>query len=112
MPKRTREHELEALSRHQLHDLFIKAGWTVEDIQHDYGEDLFVRIFNQGHATHWTFFVQAKATDHIERYRSKDGKSLSYPLDRDHLDSWVKFWEPVILTLWDAQSGVTYWAAI
>lgn len=112
MPKRTRAHELEAQSRLALHVLFTGAGWTVQDIQHDYGEDLFVRIFNKGRATHWTFFVQAKATDHIESYRSKDGKTLTYPIDRDHLDTWVKFWEPVILTLWDAQSDVTYWIPI
>lgn len=74
MPKRPRSHELEKISRNQLHELFTKAGWVVWDLQPDYGEDLFVRIFTDNRASHYSFFVQAKATDHIERYIRKDGK--------------------------------------
>jgi Domain of unknown function (DUF4365) len=37
---------------------------------------------------------------------------LSFPIDVDHLEYWKQFWEPVILTVWDAQSNVTYWEII
>ncbi len=60
----------------------------------------------------YSFFVQAKATDHIERYSQKDGKHLSYPIASDHLEHWSRFWEPVILTVWDAKTGITYWQII
>ena len=112
MPKRPRSHELESLSRNILCNLFIQVGWVVEDLQHDYGEDLLVRIFEQGLATHLSFFVQAKATDHIDKYMRKDGKSLTYPIKLTHVKHWNKFWEPVILTIWDAKSNTTYWESI
>src|SRR6266478_1163953 len=67
MPKRPRSHEIEEFSRGRLRDLFGRLGWVVWDLHPDYGEDLLVRIFTNGAATHYSFFVQAKATDHIDR---------------------------------------------
>jgi hypothetical protein len=112
MPNRPRSHELEEYSRNRLHDVFTQVGWVVWDLHPDYGEDLLVRAFVNNTATHYSFFVQAKATDHIERYMHKDGKSLSFPIKVDHIEYWGQFWEPVILTVWDAKSDVTYWEII
>jgi len=112
MPKRPRTHKLEEISRNQLHNVFTQMGWVVWDLHPDYGEDLLVRIFINDVATRYSFFVQAKATDHIDRYIRKDGKSLSFPIDADHIEYWKQFLEPVILTVWDAKSGVTYWELI
>jgi hypothetical protein len=78
----------------------------------DYGEDLLVRLFAEGNATHYSFFVQAKATDHIDRYIDKTEQYLSFPVDVEHLEHWKRFWEPVILTVWDADSDITYWEII
>jgi Domain of unknown function (DUF4365)/Phage integrase family len=66
-------------------------------------------IFTNGAATHYSFFVQAKATDHIDRYIDKEGTCLNFPIDVDHLKYWEQFWEPVILTVWDSVSDITYW---
>ena len=112
MPKRIRSHELEILSRNHLHKLFEEHNCVVWDLYPDYGEDLFVRIFIDKLATHYSFFVQAKATDHLERYLYRDEKHLSFPIASDHLEHWSRFWEPVILTVWDAKSGITYWQTI
>lgn len=112
MPKRTRSHLIESESRRRLHDLFEQSGWVVWDLHPDYGEDFLVRIFNSGIATHYSFFVQAKATEHIDRYLSKDGKYLSFPIDLGHLEHWEQFWEPVVLTVWDAKTDTTYWEII
>src|SRR5205814_736588 len=30
----------------------------------------------------------------------------------DHIEYWRQFWEPVILTVWDAKSNITYWESI
>jgi Domain of unknown function (DUF4365) len=84
-PKRPRSHELETLSRNRLHNIFTQTGWVVEDLDDDYGEDLLVRIFEDGMATPFSFFVQIKATDHINRYLHANGKSLSFPIDVDYL---------------------------
>ena len=112
MPKRPRSHEIEELSRNRLHHIFGKLGWVVWDLHPDYGEDLLVRIFIDSTATHYSFFVQAKATDNINRYIDKDGKHLNYSIDIEHLKHWSTFWEPVILTIWDAKSDITYWSII
>lgn len=78
MPRRARSHKLEELSRIQLRNLFSQLGWVVWDLNPDYGEDLLVRIFTNEMATHYSFFVQAKATDHIDRYMDKEEKYLSF----------------------------------
>jgi len=112
MPKRTRSHELEDLSRNRLHRIFEGIGWTVEDIAKDYGEDLLVRIFEHGSATPLKFFVQAKATDNIARYLKKGRDIFNLPVDNEHLDQWNGFHEPVFLTIWDSRSDNTYWVCI
>lgn len=73
MPQRPRSHEVEDLSRNRLRDAFNGVGWTVEDLRKDYGEDLLVRIFDNGIATPLSFFVQAKGTDVIQNYASATG---------------------------------------
>jgi hypothetical protein len=112
MPKRPRSHELEDLSRNRLHNIFVSNGCVVEDLHKDYGEDLLVRIFEQGKATPFAFFVQAKATDHIDQYMHKNRRKLSFPIDLEHINHWNQFWEPVILTVWDANSDITYWESV
>lgn len=112
MPRRTRSHELEDLSRNRLHQVFEANGWTVEDLSKDYGEDLLVRIFRRGATTPLSFFVQAKATDDLNQYLNKRSGQIRYPLNRDHVDHWRKFHEPIIMTLWDSRSDVTYWTCV
>ena len=112
MPNRTRSHQLEDFSRNRLHSLFEEAGWTVEDLSKDYGEDLLVRIFENGNTTPLSFFVQAKATDNLSRYLDRNSNSFRYPLSHAHLTHWERFQEPVILTLWNSQSDITYWTCI
>lgn len=112
MPKRTRSHELEETSRVRLREAFNKCGWVVWDLHPDYGEDLLVRIFIDGMASHYSFFVQAKATDHIEKYLDKESKYIHFPIDVEHLTYWEQFGEPVVLTVWDAISDITYWEII
>jgi Domain of unknown function (DUF4365) len=112
VPKRPRSHELETLSCNQLRNIFTDIGWTVEDLRHDYGEDLLIRIFKNERTTPYSFFIQAKATDNIDRYIRTDKKCLHFPIDTEHIEHWKEFWEPVILTLYDAQSDITYWEPI
>jgi hypothetical protein len=112
MPKRPRSHVLEDLSRIRLHEAFEKEGWTVEDLAKDYGEDLLVRIFENGQATPYSFFVQAKSSDHIEKYFSSDTRYIKLAVELGHVRHWIRFLEPVILTIWDSCSDTTYWACV
>lgn len=112
MPNRPRSHILEDLSRSQLHQAFERECWTVEDLTKDYGEDLLVRIFEGGHATPYSFFVQAKATDHIEKHMSKGSETICVTVELGHVRHWIRFQEPVFLTVWDSASGATYWVCV
>jgi hypothetical protein len=112
MPKRPRSHLIEDQSRQRLRDLFGQLGWVMRDLYPDYGEDFLVRVFNNGIATHYSFFIQAKGTDHIEKCIRKNKEYLTYPVDIEHLEHWENFWEPVVLTVWDSKSDTTYWEII
>ncbi|WP_167487950.1 DUF4365 domain-containing protein [Nocardia terpenica] len=93
----------------KLRSAFLSAGWTVEELNSDYGDDLQVRIFDQGVATPYLFFVQAKHVEHGSKYRSRDGRYVSYRFERRHLESWETLWQPVVLTLWDVERDQIYW---
>lgn len=112
MPKRTRSHELEDLAFNGLSTIFNRCGWTVERIQKDYGEDLIVKIFVNGKATPLFFFVQSKASDSADEFLICNGRYLSIPLPTDHVTLWAEFWEPVVLTLWDAKKDRFYWETV
>jgi hypothetical protein len=108
-PHRPRSHQIADKSIVRLEDAFVSAGWTVEDLAKDYGEDLLVRIFKDGMATPYTFYVQAKSSDNIARYLRKKDDYIHFPFNAQHLTHWNDFWEPVVITIWDSQADVTYW---
>ena len=112
MPTRPRAHIAEDLSRNCLHAIFEEAGWVVEDIVKDYGEDLLVRIFTRGKATPFKFFVQVKATDNISRFITGDGHIIRFPVKKKHISQWKEFNEPVILAIWDSRSKSIYWTYV
>jgi hypothetical protein len=112
MPNRPRSHVLEAEARDRLREAFTRRGWTVEDLRNDYGEDMLVRIFDDGRATPWMFFVQSKATDNVERPLRRSGKQLRVAVRRATLAHWHRLWEPVLLTVWSPERGETYWETV
>jgi hypothetical protein len=100
------------MARERLRTIFADQGWTVEDLREDYGEDLLVRIFASAKATEYSFYVQLKATEHIDRYLTKQAAYIFYPISTPHLEHWSRFWEPVLLILWDAKGQRFYWECI
>jgi len=89
LPKRPRPHILEDISLNRLHEAFVHEGWTVENLTKDYGEDLLVRIFERGVTTPFSFFVQAKATDDVDKLRSKKTARISYRVESGYVLHWV-----------------------
>src|SRR5712664_1653555 len=109
MARRPRSHQIEDLSRDRVRSAFNSLGWTVEDLRKDYGEDLLVRIFETGVATPLMFFTQCKGTDSVENYISRGKRKLLFPVKMRHIEHWDRFWEPVILSVWDSKTDRTYW---
>ncbi len=63
MPSRTREHELETISRNRLR-ASLPARWLFRDLNDDYGIDGQIEVFSpNGDSTGLLFLVQLKATD-------------------------------------------------
>jgi hypothetical protein len=112
MPKRPRAHVIEDLARAHLLKACSSLDWTVEFLNKDYGEDALVRIFEFENATPWAFYVQLKSTDNLETYVVDDGDAISYPIKADHAEHWNRFWEPVILVVYDARSNTSYWEIV
>ncbi len=112
MPRRPRTHQLADQAINRLHAQFEHQGWTVEDLSKDYGEDLFVRIFENEVASPYAFFVQAKATDKRANYLRPKADALLFPIETGHLRHWVRFSEPVFLTLYDSSSDQTFWVCV
>ena len=112
MPNRPRSHILEDQARAQLIKLFSNAGWSVERLSEDYGEDFLVRIFDNEQSTPWNFFVQSKATDNISKFKLRRHSAFSYPFKTDHLCHWRSFSEPVLVTITDVKTGNVYWECV
>lgn len=112
MPRRPRQHVLEALARAELHKAFAKQGWTAEDLSQDYGEDLLVRIFSHGAATPLSFFVQSKSTDRVVKVIHESEECVRVRVSTEHVAHWNEIRQPVLLTLFEASTAVTYWEIV
>lgn len=112
MPKRPSSHALGDKAHNRIRQIFIDADWTVSEIHPDYGEDLFVRIFNKGLSRPLYFFVQSKGCEDITDYLIRGGTIVSYPVSTDHIEDWKHFLEPVILTVWDSKTKIAYWQIV
>lgn len=103
MPKRVRNHVLEALSRDALsRQLTGPLGWVVRDIPIDYGIDAEVEIFDDGAATGLTFKVQLKGMEEPDRI------GPFRDVEVDHLRYWAHLDVPVLLVAYDHSTQTVY----
>ena len=93
----------------ELHRIFGAAGWTCNDIIKDYGEDILIRIFNNGHVTPYQFYVQSKSSGNSVHNTIKRGDIFSVQIKRARLEMWLKLENILLITFYDAQSGGIYW---
>src|SRR5437773_12167045 len=109
IPRRRKvwQHDMENLSEDQIRECFHRIGWEVERFVKDYGEDLFIRIVEEGAFTGKAFSVQLKGTNNIQQYALKTG-IFSYSVDVVNLLQWHRNQLPVIFVLWDTEQRVGY----
>lgn len=105
------QHDTENISEDQIREYFHRLGWEVERFGKDDGEDLFIRIFEEGAFTGKGFYVQLKGTNNIQQYALKAGV-FSYGVDIVNLLQWHRNQIPVIFVLWDIEQRVGYWLHI
>lgn len=86
----------------------LKAGYTMEVTQADYGYDGVVFTFDpQGEIESGNIFVQLKATDSISRHKKKEG--FSFSVSKKDISLWYDEPFPVYLVLFDAVAEKAYW---
>jgi hypothetical protein len=107
--RRTREHLIADLSVNHLEYFALKAGFTLEKFNADYGYDAELYTYNDnGEIENSALYIQLKATDNIELYQLKSGV-ISFQIEKKDLELWLKQILPVILVLFDAQKEKAYW---
>lgn len=106
--RRTREHQIADLSTNHVERFAILAGYSAERIEHDYGYDLNIYTHDvNGESENGYFFIQLKASD-APSYL-KDGKSVTFDVEKAHLEQWLSEPFPVILALYDVGKDLAYW---
>lgn len=114
MPKRPEAHVTGDMAQTRVRQRFEDAGYAVNELARDYGEDLLVRVFERERATPYAFLVQSKGSRHRRiRPTHKNGVlGYSVRLSNDHLKLWRDLALPVVVTYWDATAAQIFWAFV
>jgi hypothetical protein len=109
-PRRTREHIIADLSVLHVQWIVANCGYVSEEPTHDYGYDLVLFTYNDaGEIENGSVYLQFKATDEIDKYIMADKETLSFPIERQHIELWREEPMPVILVVYDAKRETAYW---
>ncbi len=96
------------LSVNHVEYYVLKAGYTMETPEADYGYDGVVTTFDsKGQIENGSIFVQLKATDSISRHRKQNG--FSFSISKKDIELWYDEPFPVYLVLFDAIAEKAYW---
>lgn len=102
------EHDLEAESRGVLTQ--ILSHWVVNDLSEDYGIDFEAHPVDQKDEERRVLptavSIQLKATE------SFDDDRAVYSLDSDSLEFYMELRKPVVLALYEQESGEIFWTVV
>jgi Domain of unknown function (DUF4365) len=113
MPQRTREHEIGALAVTAVRTTLERAGYAIDEIKNDYGEDLLVQTHHKGHMDASRLWVQVKGAEDITIYRtSKKSRKdrFSHSVRFDSAMRWIRTIDLAIVVLWDVENDVGWYA--
>ncbi len=100
MPKRPRQHQLEAESRAMIRTT-IPSRWVYRDLDQDYGIDSEIEIFDENDlASGAIFLVQLKATDEVSLNKAL---TLWFPISKGEYFASLDL--PVLIVRYHAPSG-------
>jgi hypothetical protein len=108
---RTREHVIGDLAVNYVERQILLRGFTMERIIHDYGLDAMVFVYNTGGELQPdVIYIQVKATERTSRVQR--GQAIAFPLERAHLQGWLKEALPIFLCVYDVSVDTAYWLYI
>lgn len=105
----TRQHFIEYLSYNYVEKQCLLARCIWRRDTHDHGVDGFFRSYSEAGALEKGMIeVQAKATDHIDRYRKDE--FFVFDLEVRDLTDWlIDQRTPIVLVLYDAEHDIGYY---
>lgn len=107
----SKEQRVEQQSIRQFQSRVGDYGWVVEKVTTDLGEDLLIRVYDQGESTGLTFYTQLKATENLSRHLIQ-GDVVSYSVKVKDLEHWEYSSTVVIFVVWDVKKEAGYWAFV
>jgi hypothetical protein len=108
----SREQVQEDLSEGQLKTRCAELGWPCDRLGRDLGEDLNIRIYDDGASSGLNFHVQLKSTANSAALRRKRSAALAYKLEVKDLLHWEVSATLVVLVVWDVEKKTGWWRAI
>ena len=104
LPKRTRAHVLETLSRQHVESIF-PPEWVHRRVEDDYGLDLRVEIVAGESVSGREFAVQLKGTDRLRT----SGEDVLHSCKVSTAHYFLHRPEPVMYVVYNAQEDTAYW---
>ncbi len=111
MPKRPPEHITAGRARAAVEAVIAEAGFAVEVVKNDYGEDLLVQTSHAGKMDASRMWLQVKGTRDSQQYRRATG-SFAYSVPIDHAIRWLRSGDLVIVVLWDVVNRTGWYAVV
>ncbi len=108
----SREQRQEDRSEGQIKERFAELGWPCDRLGRDLGEDLSVRIYDEGASSGLTFLVQLKSVADAEKRKRKKIPALGYDLEVKDLLHWEVSTTLVVLVVWDVAERRGWWRPI
>jgi hypothetical protein len=106
----SRQQHQERISRTQFETYLERAGWICDNL-YDLGEDLLVRIYDDGVWTGLTLFIQLKSTQDLDEHLVH-GDRVSYPIEVKDLLHWRDSATPVFIVVWDVNRQAGKWISV
>jgi hypothetical protein len=107
LPQRPQSHVIGSRAAAAVAKVIADAGFAVETVVNDYGEDLLVQTAHAGQMDASRLWFQVKGTTNISRFRRKDG-TLRYSFSFEQVGRWLRSADPVVVVLWDVAQSVGY----
>jgi len=112
MRRDTESERIGRIGHCQLLLRFEGIGWIPANFQPDKGEDLLVRIYENGRSTGLAFYVQIKSTDNWDKLVGSETGDVKFSAAVKDFDHWNASGIPVFFFVWDIKTQKGKWIEI
>jgi hypothetical protein len=106
--RRPEQHTNADIAVNAVRQIFNDVGYAVDEVVHDYGEDLVVQTSLDGEMDPSRIWVQVKGTRRLTNF--KRGVDYAVRVSLPHARKWLCIPDLVVVVLWDITAGRGFWA--